>query len=168
MRWFYFVCRGIAVTAGRIFMHGPIVGAENLPRSGPFLIAPLHRSDIDFLMIARITRRRMRFIAKSGIFVNRQFNWLIETLGAFPVDRQATDREAFNRALQILIAGEPLVIFPKGPATRVRRSARPARGGLPGAARRRAAHPRRARRHGQGAPAGKGPAEVRPGRLRGR
>ena len=114
VRWFYFVCRGIAVTAGHIFMHGPIVGAENLPRSGPFLVAPLHRSDIDFLMVARITRRRMRFIAKSGIFVNRQFNWLIETLGAFPVDRQATDREAFNRALQILIAGEPLVIFPEG------------------------------------------------------
>lgn len=114
VRWLYAFCRAIAVGAGRLFMHGPIVGAGNLPQSGPFLIAPLHRSDIDFLIVARITRRRLRFIAKSGIFVNRPFNWLIETLGAFPVHRQATDREAFNRALEILLAGEPLVIFPEG------------------------------------------------------
>ncbi|MGD0895184.1 MAG: (d)CMP kinase [Acidimicrobiales bacterium] len=114
VRWFYAVCRGIAVGAGRLVLLGPIVGAENLPRSGPFLIAPLHRSDIDFLIVARITRRRLRFIAKSGIFVNRPFNWLIETLGAFPVNRSATDREAFNRCLEVLNAGEPLVIFPEG------------------------------------------------------
>lgn len=114
VRWFYAVCRGIAVGAGRLVLLGPIVGAENLPRSGPFLIAPLHRSDIDFLIVARITRRRLRFIAKSGIFVNRPFNWLIETLGAFPVNRSATDREAFNRCLEVLGAGEPLVIFPEG------------------------------------------------------
>ncbi|MGP8162867.1 MAG: (d)CMP kinase [Acidimicrobiales bacterium] len=114
VRWFYAVCRAIAVGAGRLFMHGPTVGAEHLPRSGPYLLAPLHRSDIDFLIVARITRRRLRFIAKSGIFVNRPFNWLIETLGAFPVNRQATDREAFNRALEVLVAGEPLVIFPEG------------------------------------------------------
>ncbi|MGD0742475.1 MAG: (d)CMP kinase [Acidimicrobiales bacterium] len=114
VRVLYFVCRGIVVRTGRLFLHGPIVGRENLPRSGPFLVAPIHRSDIDFLMIAAITRRRMRFIAKSGIFVNRPFNWLIETLGAFPVRREAADREAFNRALEVLLAGEPLVIFPEG------------------------------------------------------
>ena len=145
MRWFYFVCRGIAVSAGHIFMHGPIVGAENLPRSGPFLVAPLHRSDIDFLIVARITRRRMRFIAKSGIFVNRQFNWLIETLGAFPVNRRATDREAFNRALEILIAGEPLVIFPEG--TRCAPGCRSSPSGSPARTRR-----SRGERSGRGSP----------------
>jgi 1-acyl-sn-glycerol-3-phosphate acyltransferase len=114
VRFFYAVCRGIAVTAGQLVMHGPIVGAARLPRAGPYLLASLHRSDIDFLVVARITRRRMRFIAKAEIFVFRPFNWLVETLGAFPVKRAATDREAFNRALEVLTAGEPLVIFPEG------------------------------------------------------
>jgi len=114
VRWFYAVCRGILVGAGRLFLRGPVLGSERLPASGAFIIAPLHRSDIDFLLAARITRRRLRFIAKAGIFVNRPFNWLIETLGAFPVTRQATDREAFNRALEVLVAGEPLVVFPEG------------------------------------------------------
>ncbi len=112
--WFYAVCRAIAVGAGRLVMFGPVVGAEHLPPSGPFVLASLHRSDIDPLIVARITRRRLRFIAKAEIFVNRPLNWLVETLGAFPVNRAATDREAFNRALQVLAAGEPLVIFPEG------------------------------------------------------
>ncbi|HLX77486.1 MAG TPA: lysophospholipid acyltransferase family protein, partial [Acidimicrobiales bacterium] len=75
---------------------------------------PLHRSDIDFLIVARITRRRLRFLAKAGIFVTRPFSWLIETLGAFPVQRDVTDRRAFERSLEVLRAGEPLVLFPEG------------------------------------------------------
>jgi cytidylate kinase len=113
-RLLYFICRGAAVAIGRLFMHGPIVGAGRLPRRGAFVLAPLHRSDIDFLIAARITRRRMGYIAKAGIFVNRPFTWFIEMLGAFPVTRQATDREAFNRSLEVLVAGVPLVIFPEG------------------------------------------------------
>jgi CMP/dCMP kinase len=112
--WFYAFCRAFAVGLSEIVLPGRVHGRKNVPRSGAYVIAPLHRSDIDFLIAARITRRRLRYLAKASIFVNRPFNWLIETLGAFPVHREATDRKAFDRSLEVLLAGEPLVLFPEG------------------------------------------------------
>ncbi len=112
--WFYAACRALLVGLSEVLLPGKVVGREKVPRKGAFIIAPLHRSDVDFLIAARITRRRLRFLAKAGIFVNRPFSWLIETLGAFPINREATDRKAFDRSLEVLLAGEPLVLFPEG------------------------------------------------------
>jgi CMP/dCMP kinase len=111
---FYAVCRSLLVGLSELLLPGKVHGKEKLPRDGAYIIAPLHRSDVDFLIAARVTRRRLRFLAKAGIFINRPFSWLIETLGAFPVHREATDRKAFDRALQVLLGGEPLVLFPEG------------------------------------------------------
>lgn len=113
-RLFYAACRALSVGLSRILLRGPLVGKNRVPKKGAFIFAPLHRSDIDFLIVARITHRRLRFLAKAGIFVNRPFSWLIETLGAFPVHRETTDRRAFERSLEVLRAGEPLVLFPEG------------------------------------------------------
>jgi CMP/dCMP kinase len=112
--WFYAICRALLVGLSEVLLPGTVHGREKVPSKGAYIIAPLHRSDVDFLIAARITRRRLRFLAKEGIFVNRPFSWLIETLGAFPVRREATDRKAFDRSLEVLMAGEPLVLFPEG------------------------------------------------------
>lgn len=112
--WFYAICRALLVGLSELVLPAKVYGKDKVPSSGAFIIAPLHRSDIDFLIAARITRRRLRFLAKASIFVNRPFSWLIETLGAFPVRREATDRKAFDRSLEVLLAGEPLVLFPEG------------------------------------------------------
>jgi 1-acyl-sn-glycerol-3-phosphate acyltransferase len=74
----------------------------------------VHRSYVDWLIVARVTRRRLRFITKDEVF---RWEWLsrfIQLLGAFPVHRGTADREAFNRSVDILEGGEPLVLFPEG------------------------------------------------------
>lgn|GEM_PF-252153 len=111
---FYATCRVIAVGLSRLYFPGRVVGAENIPASGAFILAPIHRSYVDWLIVARVTKRRLRYIAKSEVWKVKAVGRLLETLGAFPVQRGAADREAFNRALQVLEAGEPLVLFPEG------------------------------------------------------
>jgi len=110
----YAVCRVIAVGASRLYLPGPVLGREHLPERGAYVLAPVHRSYLDWLVVARVTRRRLRYLVKGEVWRWRLLGRFLEALGAFPVRRDAADREAFNRALEVLRAGEPLVVFPEG------------------------------------------------------
>jgi 1-acyl-sn-glycerol-3-phosphate acyltransferase len=111
----YQVCWFILVVlVGRLYFPGRVEGAENLPTEGAYILAPVHRSYVDWLVVARVTRRRLRFITKDEVWRVRWVGRFIEILGAFPVHRGTADREAFNRAAAILNGGEPLVLFPEG------------------------------------------------------
>lgn len=111
---FYGVCRFIAVGASRLYYPGPVVGAEHVPSTGSFILAPSHRSYVDWLIAARVTRRRLRYLVKAEVWKSKAAGRLIEALGAFPVQRGAADRHAFLLALSVLATGEPLVVFPEG------------------------------------------------------
>ena len=91
-----------------------IVGKENLPATGPFVLAPVHRSFIDFALTSGITRRRMRYMGKDSLWKVGLFGKFISALGAYPVHRGGADREALKRTVEVLQGGEPVVIFPEG------------------------------------------------------
>jgi 1-acyl-sn-glycerol-3-phosphate acyltransferase len=74
----------------------------------------VHRSYVDWLVVARVTRRRLRYIAKDSLWRSKPLGSFIDLLGAFPVHRGTADREAFHKCLEVLEAGEPLVLFPEG------------------------------------------------------
>lgn len=113
-RALYAVCRFIAVGLSRMLAPGRITGEENLPKSGGYVIAPLHRSHMDFLIVARISRRRLRYLAKAEVWNHHRLGRFIERLGAMPVHRAVADRDSFNRTLAVLEGGEPLMLFPEG------------------------------------------------------
>jgi 1-acyl-sn-glycerol-3-phosphate acyltransferase len=110
----YIVCRAIAVSVTRTLFPGRGVGTEQLPRKGAYILAPVHRSNIDWIAVARFTRRRLRYIAKAEVWKAGPIGSFIEVLGAFPVHRDSADRESLNRCLAVLAGGEPLVLFPEG------------------------------------------------------
>jgi glycerol-3-phosphate dehydrogenase (NAD(P)+) len=58
------------------------------------------------------------YVAKRELFRNRLQAWLLNSLGAFPIDRGHGDRDAIATARAILERGDCVVIFPEG--TRVR------------------------------------------------
>ena len=89
-------------------------GLENVPRTGPFVLAPVHRSFVDFGLVSAVTRRRMGYMGKESLWRSKAFGAFITMLGAYPVNRGAPDREALRRTLNILEKGEPLVLFPEG------------------------------------------------------
>lgn len=89
-------------------------GLENIPRAGAFVLAPVHRSFIDFGLISALTRRPVGFMGKESLWKNKYFGAFISHLGAYPVNRGAPDRESLRRTLAILEGGKPLVLFPEG------------------------------------------------------
>lgn len=113
-RVFYKLIRGLVVAVCVGYTRARVVGKHNIPKSGPFLLAPIHRSNIDTPLAAAVTSRRMRFMGKDSIWKIKPIGWIISSLGAFPVTRGSADREALKRCIAVLESGEPLVLFPEG------------------------------------------------------
>ncbi len=110
----YVVFRSALCWFTQIFTRTRIEGRENLPASGGYILAPVHRSYVDTPITACVTTRRVRFMGKQEIWNGRRAGWLASSLGAFPVNRGQADREAIATCIRILEAGEPLTLFPEG------------------------------------------------------
>src|ERR1700733_13307885 len=104
------------------------IGREHIPRRGPVIIASNHRSFLDPFVIATMARRPMYYVAKKELFRNRLQGWLLNALGAFPVDRGAADGDMIETAKAILARGDIVLIFPEGTRTRPGALGRPRRG----------------------------------------
>src|SRR4051794_2490748 len=105
------------------------IGREHIPASGPAIIASNHRSFLDPFVIAVMARRPIYFMAKKELFLfHPVVSWLLSALGAFPIDRGASDQESMATARAILDRGDVVLMFPEG--TRIRPGAlgRPKRG----------------------------------------
>ena len=113
-RIFYKIVRAIVVGVAVGYTRTKIVGKHNIPKTGAFLLAPIHRSNVDTPLAAAVTSRRLRFMGKDSIWKFAPIGWIISALGAFPVTRGTADREALKRCISVLESGEPLVLFPEG------------------------------------------------------
>ena len=89
-------------------------GPGEIPAEGPVIIAPVHRSIIDFGFAIFLTDRKMFFIAKDSLWKVGLLGRFLLAMGAFPVHRESADRAALNHAESVLAAGEVLVLFPEG------------------------------------------------------
>jgi 1-acyl-sn-glycerol-3-phosphate acyltransferase len=110
----YRVVRAIIAGFCRLFWRLSIEGREHIPTEGPFVLAPVHRSNVDFAIASTVTKRRMRFMGKDSLFKLKPFAAFITALGAYPVHRGGADREALRRTIAMIEGGEPVVIFPEG------------------------------------------------------
>ncbi len=114
----YRLARAILLPFFLVYFRLERLGREHIPESGPVLLAANHRSFLDPFVIGALTRRPVYYMAKRELFERRWQAWLLNSLGAFPIDRGAGDEHAMSTARAILERGDCVVIFPEG--TRVR------------------------------------------------
>jgi len=114
----YWLARVLLIPFFMIYFRLSRLGREHIPSSGPVLLASNHRSFLDPFVIGALTRRPVYYMAKRELFNRRWQAWLLNSLGAFPVDRGNGDEDAMATARTILQRGDCVVIFPEG--TRVR------------------------------------------------
>ncbi|HEY0402642.1 MAG TPA: lysophospholipid acyltransferase family protein [Blastococcus sp.] len=108
-----------------------ITGRENVPATGPFIIASNHLSFIDSMVIPLMAPRRVGYLAKAEYFTGTGIGgWLARTLftalGALPVEREThrAAQEALDTAMTVLRAGGGFGIYPEGTRSRDGRLAR--------------------------------------------
>ncbi len=110
----YHVVRSIVWVLWSAMFRPIIEGEHNIPATGPIVIAPVHRSNVDFAVAIFVTPRKTFFMAKDSLWKVPILRWLISTMGAFPVKRGTADRDSLEKARSVLRDGQPLVLFPEG------------------------------------------------------
>jgi 1-acyl-sn-glycerol-3-phosphate acyltransferase len=124
-----FIVRVVLTTFFWIYLRMQRIGREYIPAEGPVILASNHRSFFDPFMIGTMTRRPVYYVAKKELFgYNRVLSWLLNALGAFPVDRGNSDHETIETAKVILGRGEIVLMFPEGTRTRPGSLGKPRRG----------------------------------------
>lgn len=110
----YEIAKGIVSVIFTLGFRVKVTGRENVPESGPFILAVNHKSNFDPAIAAVYCPRKLTFMAKEELFKNPLFGGLIRRLGAFPISRGKGDIGAIKGAFSILKDGRALLMFPQG------------------------------------------------------
>lgn len=92
-------------------------GTEHVPKTGGALLVANHQSYLDPILVAVHLYRPVSFLAKSELFENRYFGWLIRSLHAFPVRQGEGDVGAVRETIRRLGEGHILNVYPEGSRT---------------------------------------------------
>jgi 1-acyl-sn-glycerol-3-phosphate acyltransferase len=95
-----------------------VLGQERLPKHGPLLLAPTHRSRWDALLIPyaagrRVSGRDCRFMVTLDEMKGIQ-GWFLHRLGCFPVNQARPTTATLRYAVNLLETSHQLVVFPEG------------------------------------------------------
>ena len=91
-----------------------VIGAENIPESGAFILAANHVSNWDPPLLGTFINREICYMGKKELFKNSVMAWICRSLHVFPVKRGAADKTAIKTAVKILKDGKCFGIFPEG------------------------------------------------------
>ena len=89
-------------------------GAQNIPRSGGYILVSNHINWKDPPWIEFALGRAIRYMGKRELFETPVIGFALRAIGAFPVRRGEVDRGALQMALAVIAAGQPLGFFPEG------------------------------------------------------
>jgi glycerol-3-phosphate dehydrogenase (NAD(P)+) len=124
----YWLVRAVCQPFFHVYFRLSRIGREHIPDEGPVIVAANHRSFLDPFVIATMARRPMYYVAKKELFLRPWQAWILNSLGAFPVDRGAADTDMIDTARAILGRGDIVLIFPEGTRTRPGSLGAPKRG----------------------------------------
>jgi 1-acyl-sn-glycerol-3-phosphate acyltransferase len=110
------VVRVALLGIARVWFRLSVEGRENVPEDRPFIVSPIHRSNLDFLIVLVCAPRhaRLRYMGKDSLWKSKSWGKLFTALGGFPVSRGTADREALRICTDVIESGESLVMFPEG------------------------------------------------------
>ena len=123
--WVYDLARVVLTPITLLFYRARAIGTEQVPASGPVILAPNHFSQMDHFFAGVYLRRKVRFMAKSQLFTNPVLTFIFTHGGVFPVRRGYRDEEAFKTAHTIFDRGGCVLIYAEGGRSRTRQLGQP-------------------------------------------
>ena len=97
----------------RFYYNPKIIGKENIPKDGPIIVAGNHKHVMDQCGVILATKRPIHYMAKKEYF-DGHFAWFFKMMGCISVNRSIHDEEAKEKAMNVLLSGKALGIFPEG------------------------------------------------------
>ena len=114
----YRFARALLIPVFLLFYNYRVIGRENIPRNGAYIVCANHFSYLDPILVGISLPNRMHFMAKVELFKNIFLRALLNGLGAFPVKRGEADIKSIKTSLKLLKNGKVLALFPEGTRNR--------------------------------------------------
>ncbi|HYO18586.1 MAG TPA: lysophospholipid acyltransferase family protein [Dermatophilaceae bacterium] len=121
----YEVVHAVVPPAVKLVWRPRVHGLENIPATGPVIVASNHLSFADSIVIPFVVPRRVAFLAKRDYFTGTGVKGALvrawfEGIGMVPVDRDDTQSalDSLSVALDVLGRGEAFGIYPEGARSR--------------------------------------------------
>jgi 1-acyl-sn-glycerol-3-phosphate acyltransferase len=111
---FYAFSRGLCKILIRAIYGFRSIRAENVPTTGPVIVACNHVSYLDPVVLGIGFLRPVTYLAKKELFAIPVLGPVIVGLGVYPLDREAGGVAAVRAALRALKDGRCVGIFPEG------------------------------------------------------
>lgn len=117
----YTVMSRVISPVARALYRPKVEGLENIPTSGPVILAANHLSFVDSMIIPIVVPRRVFFLAKAEYFEGTGFRgalsrWFFTSMGNIPVRRGQgrSARDSLDTAIKVLADGGAFGIYPEG------------------------------------------------------
>ena len=91
-----------------------VVGGDNIPASGPFILAPIHRSRWDAILLYCVVKDRTLYFMASHEEMTGLQGWFMRRMGAFPINAKRPSSSTIRSCSEMISRGDALVIFPEG------------------------------------------------------
>ena len=121
----YEVVHAVLPPLAKAYWRPRIEGLENLPKTGPVIVASNHLSFADSMVIPFFVPRKVVFLAKEDYFTGTGLKGALvrgwfKGIGMVPVDRDDTKAAiaSLDIALDVLGRGEAFGIYPEGTRSR--------------------------------------------------
>ncbi len=112
----YRLLRGASLPILKAAFHLRVEGFENLPGTGPFILAANHHNYLDGVVLGAAVPRKITFLVMPRVYHTTPLHpAFFRHVGSIPVNLEKPDPGAIKRALRVLEAGGVIGIFPEGP-----------------------------------------------------
>jgi 1-acyl-sn-glycerol-3-phosphate acyltransferase len=91
-----------------------VEGEENIPATGPAILMINHMAFIDSIVVLNVARRDIVPMAKIEVYDYPVIGIVPHLWGVIPVRREEVDRRAIQQTLEVLRAGELVLVAPEG------------------------------------------------------
>jgi 1-acyl-sn-glycerol-3-phosphate acyltransferase len=100
----------------RLVYRPRVAGLDNVPATGPAILASNHLSFIDSLFIPLMVKRRVVYLGKADYFDKRRTRWFVRAVGVIPVRREGgpAGEAAIQTGIRALNDGNIIAIYPEG------------------------------------------------------
>ena len=101
-----------------IYFRSRAFNPERVPPFGPVILASNHASFLDPPLVGAPLARPLAYLARDTLFRFPLIGSLLRAWNAVPVDRDGGGAAGLRRILEVLEAGDGVIVFPEGTRTR--------------------------------------------------
>ena len=114
---FYIIIKSFSWIIFKLIFRLKIIGRENIPKTGPFVIVANHSSLLDGFVLVSSVKPKVTFMSAAHLFKIPFVGNILRGVGAIPVQGKGSDIKLIKKAMKVLQAGGVLGIFPEGRIT---------------------------------------------------